>query len=193
MSKIKVGDIVRIVRPDFFIKCGYENNHQAAVEKIENTYWEQTFRFIYDWEKSLVKEKGVDFISWERYRSELANPKSLHKIISALAYDLVSKNREDGAKRVIFLERRKEDKGLIATVKAIKTCQTGIYISPKGHCTEEGWEVESGYIKDPKYHRILILDCPEIDEGNLILIEDINVEKIGNCNKMLTLIDTTTE
>jgi hypothetical protein len=162
---IRVGDRVRIVNPEFFIRCGYENNHQDAMKQIREEYGEKILRFIYDWEASLHSVPSADskislsLISFDQYRTELRNPHSYDRIISALAYDLVARNKKSGAERKIFTERLERYKDDIFTVSGAFMCMTGFYYPAGGRYdsyTGE-YDYEPGGLDKMKAHRILEL------------------------------------
>ena len=188
-NTIRPQDEIRIVNPEFFLRCGYENNHKTAMEKIRAEYGDKILQFIHDWEKSFhgstskVTYKGSTYLL-----KELTPPKSYDKIISALAYDLVGIEMRTGAERKIFTERNETYKGSTYIVDEVFFCQTGKYYPAKSY--QEYWSGEYEYtpggLSEVKTHRILRLKgfsrhCHQIvpakhDEHSAI--EACNVEKV---------------
>ena len=192
---IRQGDRVRIINPEFFIRCGYENYHAAVKERIEKEYGQKILEFIYEWEKSLitgppilcqVKPPLVSMGSFDEF-GKLNKPYSYDKIISALAYDLVGRLKKTGAERKIFTVRLEEYKDRTFPVYGSFMCMTGFYDPPwSGQDYWGEWDYRPGGLDKAKSHKILDLRGFTSDIGRkseiyepVDAIEVCNVEKIA--------------
>lgn len=175
---IRVGDKVKIINPEFFLRCGYDNNHKGACEIIDKTYKHQINRFIYIWEQSLMKRKTG---SIPLCKLICENSSIYLKIASALAYDLVNKNMKEGVERKIYTERVDFYRSNIFFVSSIEYVRTGIYHLPYGgynNGTEE-YDYKPGYLDRPVVRKILYFNEFLYGlSGDKTAIEDCNVEKI---------------
>lgn len=193
-SIIREGDKVRIVNPEFFVRCGYDNNHKDVCQMIQNEHGTDILKWIYEMEDKLKicsMEDKLKICSNERGLSilqrieEFRDPDSYHKIVSALAYDYVRANKKSGSERKIYTVRIDQWKDKILTVGDISYVNTGFYYPPDGHYIYE----ESYYDYDPaglnkmKTHKILRLKefllylCRQ-GEAEISSIEACHVEKI---------------
>lgn len=191
---IREGDKVRIINPEFFLRCGYDNDHKSACAFIEETFGNKILQFIYEFEKfehdsyktPTDSKWKTAFIDFARYQQELMNPKSYSKIISALAYDHVKRMQKSGTERKIYTERLENELGVIRTVTNIFFCKTGKYDPPsttQDYSTGEYDFIPGGLLKE-KTHKILhlsglIISLREYgDEDEINCIETCNVEKV---------------
>lgn len=174
---IRVGDRVKIINPEFFISCGYDNNHKTACETINKIYKQEINRFIYTWEQSLMKTKGKSPLC-----KLLCEDSSTYlKIVSALAYDLVHKNMREGVERKIFTEWVDFYKYNNFIVASIGYVRTGVYHPPTGGYNFLTGEHNGnlGYLDRPVTHKILYFtEFLYGLSGDNTAIEDCNVEKI---------------
>lgn len=171
-TKIKVGDRVKIINPEFFVRCGYDNNLKSQAELIESNHK----RDILDLIGKVFPRKAVwnpsgslpDEYYHEGFRTNLDI--AVNKIASALAYEAVKRDMRSGAERKVFTKRRDLTIGWDCynlEVEKVKFVKTGKYVpSSSGY---EDWE--PGYLSGEKTHRILQLETGD-------WIEDIHVEKV---------------
>ena len=174
---IRVGDKVKITNPEFFLRCGYDNNHQEACKAIEDTYKHEINKFIYIWEQSLMKTKGKTPIC----KLICGDSPTYLKIVSALAYDLVHKQMKEGVERKIYTDRVDFYKHNNFVVSSIQYVRTGVYHPPSGGYNSQSGEYDNfpGYLDKPVVHKILYFTEYLYGlSGDKTAIEDCNVEKV---------------
>lgn len=176
---IRIGDKVKIVKPNFFVRCGYDNNHKSACEYVKEKYCDLITKFI------LAFEDAPKLYSMALSVKDIIESQLAAKIISAMAYERVGNLRESGMERKIFT--RQEEiwllRGRTFIVNGIFFCKTGTYYRPSGGY--DSWTGEYDYdpggLSNAKTHKILLLaDIPIVvsssDIGNAI--EAVNVRKV---------------
>lgn len=187
---IRVGDMVRILRPNFIYKWGYENNLQKYKEDIAIRHEHSIQVFI---TKMLGEIEGNNVVQDPRIYSlsSKKHPKNaVYRIASGIAYALVNRNMKDGNVRKLFYcsdpsyeEEFKfpfslvynHEAGQVAEVTEIKMVKTGRYYSPEYEYSDwEDWayDVIPGGLHEEKTHKLLQLD------GREHWIEVIDVEKV---------------
>jgi hypothetical protein len=140
------GDRIKIVSPLFFDRCGYDNNlksHEAAIYKDE-------------WEKVVGFAESMGGLS----------ERAFEKIVRAIAYERVGKQKFEGAERKVFTCEMKDSVGVQAVVTSVSYVKTGIYNNGHYRGTEDGDEYEPAYLSKEKTHRILTIysrDLPAIE------------------------------
>ena len=169
---IRVGDKVKIIKPEFFVRCGYPLCLQDACDIVKETYKEKICDFIQNIGITTTKlfstiENDNDFLN------------TFDKIVKALAYDYVRANKFGGAERTIHTITEEVFQNKFMIVKEIQLVKTGIYIGTYSFGYEG--EFDPPYLSDQKTHKILTLDTPQYHyqiSYNGFKIEDINVEKV---------------
>lgn len=179
---IRVGDQVRILRPNIIYKWGYDNNLHDTIDQVMDKHKYKIKKFI----AALVKE-DFDFEYKGTYTS--VNGNSIHRVASGIAYELVSCRMRDGNLRKLFYKKDlpeegwrtialNHQEGQIAEVSKIKIVQTGKYCPPE-YSYEDDWYGKGckyvdypGGLRDVKTHKLLQLNWTED------WIEDCDVEKV---------------
>lgn len=167
----RVGDNVRVVVPDLFVRVGYPLTKMIAIETVENEYATQIQAFVQS-----VVSKPIDLDH---------NPAvyALHNgVVSALASWWLRERRFGGRERKIYTQR---DDGLAGTqgwqVLSKRVVKTGTYNA--GGMISGGWDYEPDY--EPPHlghetsHVLLSLLPPSLGLS-MIEIEAVNVE---HCNE----------
>jgi len=166
---IRVDDKVRIINPEFFVRCGYENNRQSHTERIEIVNRDDIIELI----KNVFPNHFPKIISYSK--DSMARWESvIHNVAKALAYEAVHENMKSGEERKIFTSKYSVGSYFgNDVVTDIKYVKTGTYIPP--HIYHGVWDddYEPGGLLNEKVHKIL-----QIDFDNWI--EDINVEKVND-------------
>ncbi len=162
--KVEVGDTVQIMNPILIKRIGYDYTHEDAKREI-------------------IKKYQVDinkFINQLGFRQE----KTRNSIVSALAYELVSRKFNNGNERKIFDKLVEDMKEIQAVVLSKRTVKTGTYFPPR--IPPSYWDADSyepGGLKNVKIHVILELDycyCfPDMPISMYTLIEQHNVTKVN--------------
>lgn len=189
---IRVGDTVKIINPDFFLRCGYPLSLQDGMDMILN-----------DEEAMKALGKGIDKAIGREYtvplKDEIVGLSSIMrptktsydilKIIRILAYYRISNMKFGGKERKIFTVRKEEAKGHEFEVISKRVVNTGIYVPASGGYNSWGddYDYDPAYLNNAKSHVILDLmngSCDgdyyyvgDLIESNL-RIEKCNVEKV---------------
>lgn len=169
-ERIRKGDRVRVVNPEFFVRCGYPK--------------------CLDGESKVVLEKFGGVINgmiWEDASASvrLRDGHLLTKVCRELAYARLKASGFGGQERTIHTKRIDDLAGREFVVCGVKFCKTGTYVHG-GSCGEYGEEYDPPYLDGEKTHKILSLAYPAKNppgngffmsfEANLS-IEAANVEK----------------
>jgi len=180
---IRVDDEVRIIRPEFFVRCGYSMTFEQACKEVMKKHGESIREFI----------ESIGIITLENldYYSNVGNVGyTQDKIVAAFAYDHLRNKGFDGKERKIYTiynENYVRKNNGVFKVTKIKYVKTGVY-RPGNYVNDyyEGYDYSPAYLSNEKTHKILQLeyDWPFVignDETGCIAtgwIEAKNVEKI---------------
>lgn len=147
---IRVGDTIKVVNPQMFIRCGY--NMELETETINII---ERFKPEIEHLMTKVKASGDDCID---------------KVAKALAYFRIRQAQFGGKERQIFTEPHEELQDKKFKVQNINFVKTGKYFPPEGW--DEGFS--SGGLENEKTHKILTIYT--LNEA--LKIEACNVEKV---------------
>jgi hypothetical protein len=149
---IRVGDKVKIIKPEFFVRCGYDLTFESAMEQVEEKYSEKILGFINEFNS--VKIPSI-LIRECDYRGH-----AFERIVKALAYELIRNQMKDGNERKIITELEEERLNKECTVRHKFHVHTGIY--NKGHYYKhsafDGGDYDPPFLSNLKVHTILQLD-----------------------------------
>ena len=184
MSKkivFREGDKVKVVNPDFFVRCGYPLTKELARQDIMKQHAETVHRAINDLirtidEKVFNGKKDRDnYLTWDFYVNE--------KIVNIVAEEYLKQNGFGGRKRSIYTERQEVSKDEVFEVIGKRTCVTGTYVPGCGGPYPEDYE--PARLASPKTHVILKLrkldnriwhEPLEIEETNVVKYVEPEVE-----------------
>jgi len=171
---IRVGDKVKILRPLFIYRWGYDNNLKDVAEEVLSKYKPQMREFV----RTILNLEGKKGTSM----GDADYP--YYRLASALAYEIVGSRMSQGAIRKLFYITD-EDKGpyhwlnhdfpagSIKEVVEIKIVKTGRYFSSCSSQNYEGeYDWEPGGLYEEKTHKLLRVGYTDN------WIEAINVEKV---------------
>jgi hypothetical protein len=148
---IRVGDTVKVIHPEFFIRCGYNLHLPDVTEEIIENRSEEIEAFIDSF-------FGIDRLS-EEYKFIKQNKTSDtgEKIAKALAYKKISMERFGGRERKLFTEMIEDHKGKLFKVHGVKIHKTGTYFAPSGgySCYDGYYDYDCGGLSNEKTHKIL--------------------------------------
>lgn len=174
---IRVGDRVKILRPLFIYRWGYDNNLSDVTDEVLKKYKPQMEKFL----QEISDAEGS--CSTLRTLNDLPI-NFFNRVASAVGYFLVGKRMRDGAVRKLFYIPD-EDKGplhwlnydfpagSIKEVREIKIVKTGRYFSSCSSQNYEGeYDWEPGGLSDEKTHKLLRVGYTDN------WIEATNVEKV---------------
>jgi hypothetical protein len=173
---IRIGDRVRVVNPEFFVRCGYPMVFQYEAKRVVRDRRESIESFL----------RSHDI---EPYRLDsLGLHPAVTKIAKVLAYELCKAKKWGGRERKIYTHRFDLYAGQDFSVASVRFVKTGEYISGECYGTYGGYEYEPAYLSNEKTHRILKLNIfdliPGQDWHNPLEIESANVELLssGDCD-----------
>jgi hypothetical protein len=154
---IRVGDYIRIINPELFVRCGYPLTIKVQQEDIEKQFGDDI--------RLLINKVGLQYTSF-------AENKTFNEISQSLAYYMVKQKKFGGNERKIYTKTCEELIENVYKVINIKIVKTGIYCVG-GYSGYEGQEWEPASLENPKTHKILELDMFH----EFPFIEDKNVKK----------------
>jgi len=177
-STIHIGDIVKITKPDLFIRCGYP----LTKEDVKKQYIDRN-----EVEEAIISLlKSKDKFTFDDYHVE--------KIVNELAFLKLRSLGFGGRKRSIYTENNPEFQDKIYIVAGKKTVVTGEYQYGGGSSYYDDYE--SPMLINQKRHVILYLDRIIYDRDyypkaeysfehpyssdETIMIEKSNVVKLEN-------------
>lgn len=180
-SKYKAGTKVKIINPEFFVRCGYPETVESAREKFEKYFLEKhgkSVRYVlhdlFDHnDTDVLKFIGTFFNEWEE-----------EKIINIMtrAY-----NREvlgfGGCERRVYTERKPEYEGEIMYIQNYEhplIKKSGDYVhGHSGYSCDGEYDYEPAYLENVKTHVFYPVDYgePNAKSGNIfrplhMLMED---------------------
>lgn len=153
-AKIRIGDVVEVIAPVRFLRCGYDLTLNDLTEKIYQERNKEIFDFVV---KMTSNRRGI--ISRAGVVKTKTTKTSTYMVARAIAYEIINDQIRTGNKRRLFLEPFNKSydywpsatKGSRASVIAVKHVKTGIFV--KGE-----WDFESACLKDEKTFKILKLE-----------------------------------
>ena len=165
---IRKGDKIRIIKPYFFIRCGYPKSNDTETNTVIEKYEKQIKEMVYD----QTTPSSV-------FNTQHIDRHLLTKIAKEIAYARLRINGFGGAERTIHTKHLEELKDKEYTVGEIKYHKTGTY-SPPSHSGDYYEEYEPATLENAKTHKILSLTPigVHIFDRYDLRIEAANVEKI---------------
>lgn len=161
-AKFKAGDRVRVVNPEFFVRCGYPLEYSDVYNKVAAEEDERV--------RKVLRELGFDEARMPGYTFS----RLFGKVVGAITYGRMHDQRFGGAARSIYTQRNEEYRGHVFHVTGVSFVKTGEYVPAR---TAYGWEAseyEPAYLADEQTHRIL--DVLSAYDGCDLRIEDVHVE-----------------
>jgi hypothetical protein len=152
---IRVGDEVKVINPECFLRCGYPLTKLDVYQEVEEKYNRQ----IYE----LIRHTGMHDPKYHLVK---------YKIIDALAYGLLKQRRFGGHERKIYTDTWKELHNKIGVVRKIKFVTTGTYNAGGGYAED----YDPPFLSSVGTHKILFIYVPIMVV--VTWIEADNVEKI---------------
>ena len=118
-SIIRMYDRVKIINPEFFIRCGYPKCQEDEMKVVIKEFGYQIHRMI---------EPGpgaaANGLAWH------GDERLFEKVCREIAYARLKNMGFGGGKRTIHTERREEFMGKTFSVTKVKICKTGSYYPP---------------------------------------------------------------
>jgi len=175
---IRHGDLVKIIKPEIFVRCGYPLTLEKSEKIIREKYYDKVSEFTSGFKTKITLRNMEDY----------CEDKLTKKIIKALAEEYIFMEGFGGNERKIYTEPAFEMlgmsiKGEVRRVVSIKFHKTGTYVpSCSGYSIDEYYDYELAYLDNMKSHKILgLAEVPIICGlyyGEDFKIEACNVKKI---------------
>tara|TARA_Y100000310_G_scaffold255757_1_gene263336 strand:- start:1501 stop:2079 length:579 start_codon:yes stop_codon:yes gene_type:complete len=185
-SRIRAEDRVKVIKPEFFQRCGYPVTYQSefdriiASEEIKDEIGKclsTCLKIAAPVDRSGSTQVGIHNV----YRNCVDNLGAIQKIAKILAYESVRIKQHGGSQRKIYTKTIEKLAGKEFQVLRVRYVKTGTYIPP-GFCGYAEGDWEPGYLEDAKTHKILelywtkestecMLDKVEIEGNNVVKVE----------------------
>lgn len=179
---IRVGDQVKIIVPNVFVRCGYPLTVQKVKDEVITK--EQKDAII-------TMLKAFD-IHYNEYIADLAltlnyntsGTEAYDKVLHTLSMEVLRQKKWGGRDRKIYIKPEPEYLNRVCNVISKRVVKTGTYTSGGGgYSSYDGdWEYEPPYLSNEKTHVILKVYVDTLDlimtMGREFEIEQCNVEKV---------------
>jgi len=153
---IRVGDMVKVINPQLFIRCGYPMSFKDSVEEVKKEHGDKIRNFMLNIE-GITRNNSPLFAKYTLKERITDENKTFLKIVNALAYDHIRRKGFGGRVRQIFTKEdtRWQDEELL--VDNIKFVKTGVYVKGGTYYTydEPYPEYEPSCLDDEATHKIL--------------------------------------
>lgn len=167
-SIIRVYDKVKVINPEFFVRCGYPKCQKDEMKTVYREFGPQIKAMI-------CSNRGDRLFEGE--------DRLFEKVCREIAYARLRNTGFGGPNRSIYTERLEEHMGECFSVVGIRFCKTGEYYPPS-RSTYESDDYDPGGLCDEKTHKILSLSplAKRLASGFFmgdkpLMIEASNVEK----------------
>lgn len=189
--RIRKGDLVQIVKPEMFIRCGYPLTVREVKASFYDVKGEPKEDERYQKIMEVFKSVGVDVdgsLSHEGIPligprgKDVLRKKSINKIIDALAYEIVRAKGFGGNERKLYTKDVPALAGNVYRVCNKKVCVTGTY-SPSSGSGYDYWgesDYEPATLDNAKTHVILSLDY--VSEGEMANVKSLSEEVRNGIN-----------
>jgi len=152
---IRVGDLVKVMNPRVFERCGYPMSFEDAVKEVENKYGDKIKEFIY----SIEDEARTYVMGFTLDRNEITNnDPTFNKIVRALAYNYLGRKKFGGRERKIYTKEVGHLLHRLVVVCKVRFVKTGFYMPGGGpyYSYEDPYpEYDQAYLDKEKTHKIL--------------------------------------
>jgi len=177
---IRVNDIIKIINPTIFIRCGYPLELKKVTEMIGIEFYDTIKKFVQEvvkYDKPILKIK-------------FTNPeKEFEDISRCLAYRYIRRHNFGGNKKVFYTLYVPELEDCFCMVEKIRMIRTGQYRPDcsSGPSQDGEYDYEPACLIEPQYHKILTVwnkdSCklqlyPKDIIHNIFQIEAKRVEKV---------------
>ena len=149
---IRIGDRVKIIAPEIFVRCGYDLTYTSAKPIVEERYKDKIFNFM-DSLDGTESNSNLFGIKYDKKQDSL-----YQAILHNLAYSYVATHRKTGSERKIFTKLQERCRGGVFYVVGKRVVKTGLYDPPYSHQDYYGeWDCYTGGLAECKTHIILEL------------------------------------
>lgn len=173
---IRAGDTVKILHPDFFIRVGYP----LCMRDVEATVKKEHTQRIVDF----LREFSLEAKSLDSSGYELQYTPTYEKVVSALAYGIIRREKFGGNVRSIYTKKLPQFENVVTKVVDKRCVKTGEYHKGNYYGSMDGYEYDPPYLANEKTVRLLgleqyaPLDDSTFDHICQLWIDANNVEKV---------------
>lgn len=164
-AKFKIGERIKIIVPEFFVRCGYPMTMEMARQEVEDKWHGEIVGFL---DKLGFGPVGVGYPGYAQ---------AYEGVIRSLASGLLNKQRFGGPERKIHTRRIPELEGETCWVSGLKYVKTGYYTASSWSGPYSDEDYEPAYLADQKTHRIVMTSLVNYSLDSL-WIEDCHVKKV---------------
>ena len=163
---IRIGDYVRVVHPEFFVRCGYPETQKGVFDAMSITD-DTTVH-------TMFRQMGIP-----------AREGYVRTIMQRLAHYRWRESGCGGPYRRIHTKTLEDAEGLVFRVVSKRTCITGDYFAPSMYQDWESghFESEEGGLRNRQTHVILCVESVDYLFSGDEQIESCNVELIKDKTK----------
>ena len=180
---IRIGDQVKIIKPEFVERVGYPMSFNQACQEVAEKYTDQINVFM----SSLFPETSSLNLA-RSLQSDWTKTRTFQKIVKALAYRYIGTNGFGGNERKIYTYLIDQEIWQYQEVMDKAVVKTGFYFPPGGGYDYWGeYDWEPGGLDKEKTHILLFIGYGFLKEEIIQMfsthkyhgwIEACNVEKI---------------
>lgn len=157
-SRIRIGDVVQVVKPDLFVRCGYPMTFDSARAAVMSN--DDTMRLVQDLQRDY--------------------PSTRDGIVHELAKSYMRSHHFGGSQRSVHTEENLDVVGGLYVVIDISRCVSGEYVS--GSWCSDPYDSDPAVLSKTKFHKILHLSSIMTSSmylANTIKIEDKSCVKLS--------------
>jgi hypothetical protein len=155
---IRVGDMVKIINPEMFVRCGYPMDMMQARNESWPIYSDLVIK--------LLATVGMDRHKFHKVEIE---------IMDALAYGYMKKKGFGGVERTIHSKQDEYWRGFVGKVEKIKFFKTGTYVPGYRSHGPDDYDYDPPFLRNQSTHKVLLITN---DQYGLTWIESVHVKKI---------------
>lgn len=179
------GDLVEILSPNMYIRCGYPYSFEVAKNEMETVFIDDIIRFkdsIY--EKLKPKIKNSEFETSQILDTNfitISETRFVNLIIKSLAYEKVHFEKFGGTYRKVITKFNEQYMGCKGVVVNKKIVQSGKYSVDSNFDKNSKRYIYDKKLESIERHVILDIACDKYP-NEMLKIEDIYVKKIPEIN-----------
>ncbi len=153
---IRRGDLVRVIMPRFFVRCGYPLSFEQAVAEVTEQYGDRIIAFLRELDLTEDLRKTPQLFGGIKEVDPKDN-RTFKKVARALAFDYVRAKGFGGRERRIYREYRPRYFNRLMRVDSVRFHATGEYYPPTGGYDPYSgeYDCDPGGLENQKQHKVL--------------------------------------
>ena len=171
----RVGDRVKIINPEFFVRVGYPLTKEIAKETLISQKQRELICHLLGENYVIDKVGYADPKADDIFMTDSNKYGCYYEILDVLAYHEIAKRNFGGKERKIYTKTLEEFRNKEAVIQKKRTVKTGEY--HHGRNWGDG-DYDPPYLSDEKSHIILTIDISNCWNLEAREIESINLEKL---------------